>query len=142
MHLHSSTVKKYMYYFYKPIHYLTFDRGVKITRNVTQYPLNHVTYAPAKFEVATSNRFVCLFVWFLCPGHTFTDHLAGSTTDQIPRMTPEMTISVVRYGCTKQSTTTYDYGCNTEKLLLIRIATDDAGSYPWLILRQIRECVT
>ena len=25
---------------------------------------------------------------------------------------------------------------------LIRIATDDAGSYPWLILRQIRECVT
>ena len=28
----------------------------------------------------------------LCPGHTFTDHLAGSTTDQISRMTPEMTI--------------------------------------------------
>ena len=26
--------------------------------------------------------------------------------------------------------------------ILIRIATDDAGSYPWLILRQIRECVT
>ena len=35
-------------------------------------------------------------------GHTFTDHLAGSTTDQIPRMTSEMTISVVRYGCTTQ----------------------------------------
>ena len=33
------------------------------------------------------------------------------------------------------STTTYDYGCNTEIYGLIRIATDDAGSYPWLILR-------
>ena len=40
------------------------------------------------------------------------------------------------------STTTSDYGCNTEIYGLIRIATDDAGSYPWLILRQIRECVT
>ena len=36
----------------------------------------------------------------LCPGHTFTDHLAGSTKDQILRMTPEMPFSVVRYGCT------------------------------------------
>ena len=40
------------------------------------------------------------------------------------------------------STTTYDYGCNTEIYGLIRIATDDAGSYLWLNLRQIRECVT
>ena len=40
------------------------------------------------------------------------------------------------------STTTYDYGCNTEIYRLIRIATDDAGSYLLLILRQIRECVT
>ena len=40
------------------------------------------------------------------------------------------------------STTTYDNGCNTEIYGLIRIATDDAGSYLWLILRQIRECVT
>ena len=40
------------------------------------------------------------------------------------------------------STTAYDYGCNTEIYGLIRIATDDAGSYQWLILRQIRECVT
>ena len=40
------------------------------------------------------------------------------------------------------STTTYDYGCNKEIYRLIRIATDDAGSYPGLILRQIRECVT
>ena len=40
------------------------------------------------------------------------------------------------------STTMYDYGCNTEIYRLIRIATDDAGSYLWLILRQIREYVT
>ena len=40
------------------------------------------------------------------------------------------------------STTTYDNGCNTEIYGLIRIAKDDAGSYPWLFLRQIRECVT
>ena len=39
-------------------------------------------------------------------------------------------------------TTTYDHGCNTEMYGLIRVVTDDAGSYPWLILRQIRECVT
>ena len=26
--------------------------GVKVTKNVAQYPLHHVTYAPAKFEVA------------------------------------------------------------------------------------------
>ena len=42
---------------YKEIHYLTFDLdlGVKVTQNVTQYPLHHVIYPPTKFEVATSN---------------------------------------------------------------------------------------
>ena len=30
------------------------DLGVKVTQNVTQYPWHHVTYAQAKFEVATS----------------------------------------------------------------------------------------
>ena len=41
----------------KKIHYLTFDLdlGVKVTQNVTQYPLHHVIYASTKFEVATSN---------------------------------------------------------------------------------------
>ena len=29
--------------------------GVKVTQNVTQYPLHHVTYSGTKFEVATSN---------------------------------------------------------------------------------------
>ena len=37
------------------VHYLTFDLGVKVTRNVAQYPLHHVTYAATKFEVATFN---------------------------------------------------------------------------------------
>ena len=43
---------------YKKIHYLTFDLdlGVKVTQNVTQYPLHHVIYAPTKFEVAASNH--------------------------------------------------------------------------------------
>ena len=40
---------------YKNIHYLTLDLGVKVIRNVAQYPLYHVTYATAKFEEATSN---------------------------------------------------------------------------------------
>ena len=29
--------------------------GVKVTQNITQYPLHHVTYSDTKFEVATSN---------------------------------------------------------------------------------------
>ena len=36
------------------IHYVSFDfdlGGVKVTRNIAQYPLHHVTYTPAKFEV-------------------------------------------------------------------------------------------
>ena len=42
---------------YKKRHYLTFDLdlGVKVTQNVTQYPLHHVIYASTKFEVARSN---------------------------------------------------------------------------------------
>ena len=36
---------------------LTFDLdlGFKITRNVAQYPLQHVTYPATKFEVGKSN---------------------------------------------------------------------------------------
>ena len=43
---------------YKKIKYLTFDLdlGVKVTQNVAQYPLHHVTYPATKFEVARSNR--------------------------------------------------------------------------------------
>ena len=31
------------------------DPGVKVKHNVAHNPLHHVTYAPAKFEAATSN---------------------------------------------------------------------------------------
>ena len=31
------------------------DLGVKVRQNVAQYPLYHVTYAPATFEVAMYN---------------------------------------------------------------------------------------
>ena len=31
------------------------DLVVKVTKNVVQCPPNHMTYAPAKFEVAMSN---------------------------------------------------------------------------------------
>ena len=34
------------------------DLVAKVTQNVVQYPSNHMTYAPAKFEVATSNSLV------------------------------------------------------------------------------------
>ena len=41
---------------FKKMHYLTFDLGVKVTHNCTQYPQNHVPNVLAKFvEVATSN---------------------------------------------------------------------------------------
>ena len=30
-------------------------KGVKVTQNVAQYPQLYVTYAPAKFDVATSH---------------------------------------------------------------------------------------
>ena len=35
--------------------YNDLDLWVKVTQNVAQYPLHHMTYAPAKFEVAMSN---------------------------------------------------------------------------------------
>ena len=43
---------------YKKIQYLSFDLdiGVKVTWNITQYPLHYVTYSATKFIVATSNR--------------------------------------------------------------------------------------
>ena len=49
----------------KEMHYQTntlFDldpkvKGVKVTQNVAQYPRLHVTCAPAKFDVATSNGY-------------------------------------------------------------------------------------
>ena len=53
---------------------MTFDLdfGVKVTRNVAQYPLHHVTYSPTKFEVATSNGL---------EGDTFTRNVTDGRTD-------------------------------------------------------------
>ena len=42
MHLHENTL-------------FDLDLGVKVTQDVAQYPLHHVTYSDTKFEVATSN---------------------------------------------------------------------------------------
>ena len=44
MHLYENTV-------------FDLDLGVKVTQDVAQYTLHHVTYAHAKFEVAMSNGF-------------------------------------------------------------------------------------
>ena len=59
---------------YKKIIYLTFDLdlGVKVTRNVAQYPLHHVPYSPTKFEVANSNGI---------GGDTFTRNVTDGRTD-------------------------------------------------------------
>ena len=34
---------------------MTLDLGVKVTQNVVQYPLHHLTYTAVKFDVATPN---------------------------------------------------------------------------------------
>ena len=49
-----------------------FDLVVKVTRNITQYTLHHVTYAATKFEVATSNGL---------GGDTFTRNMTDARTD-------------------------------------------------------------
>ena len=55
------------------IHYLIFDLylGVKVTRNVAQYPLPYVTYSTTKFEVATS---------YGLGGDTFTRNVTDGRT--------------------------------------------------------------
>ena len=42
----------------KEMHYqenTLFDLDPKVTQNVAQYPRHHVTYAPAKFDIAISH---------------------------------------------------------------------------------------
>ena len=55
------------------MHYLTFDLdlGVKVTRNVAQYPLHHVTYSATKFEVTMFNGL---------EGDTFTRNVTDART--------------------------------------------------------------
>ena len=47
------------------------DLEVKVTRNVAQFPLHHVTYSPTKFEVTTSNGL---------RGDTFTRNVTDGRT--------------------------------------------------------------
>ena len=64
---------------------LTFDLdlGVKVTQNVAQSPLHHVTYSTTKFEVATSNGL---------GGDTFTRNVTDGRTDgQTGRRTDRQT---------------------------------------------------
>ena len=58
---------------YKKIQHLTFDLdlGVKVTQNVAQYPLHHMTYSTIKFEVATS---------YGLGGDTFTRNVTDGRT--------------------------------------------------------------
>ena len=49
------------------------DLGVKVTQNVAQYHLHHVTYSATKFEIATSNGF---------GGDTFTKNVTDGLTDR------------------------------------------------------------
>ena len=60
---------------YTRIYYLTLDLDlwVKVTRNIAQYPLHHVSYAATKFEVATSNGI---------GGDTFTRNVTDRCTDR------------------------------------------------------------
>ena len=46
---------------------LTLTLGHGQTRNVAQYPLHHMTYAPAKFEAAMSNSlgWKCIYKKYL-----------------------------------------------------------------------------
>ena len=47
------------------------DLGLKVTQNVAQYPLHHVSYAATKFEVVTFNKL---------GGDTFTRNVMDAQT--------------------------------------------------------------
>ena len=51
--------------------------GVKVTQSVAQYPLHHVTYVLAKFEVATSNGLGDTFTskYIICPWRWDQGHI-------------------------------------------------------------------
>ena len=58
--MHRQTLKLLLLKVYEEMHLqentlFDLDLGVKVTQNVTQYPLHHVVYPPTKFEVAMSN---------------------------------------------------------------------------------------
>ena len=43
-------------FIYMKIHFFTLTLGSRSHKMLSQYPSHHLTYAPTKFEVATSNR--------------------------------------------------------------------------------------
>ena len=63
-------------YIYKKIHLLALTLGVKVTQNVAQYPLHHVTYSATKFEVATCTPYGL-------GGDTFTRNVTDGQTDEL-----------------------------------------------------------
>ena len=54
---------------------MTLTLGQGQTRNVAQYPLHHMTYAPAKFEAAMSNGL---------GGNAFTRNILRNTRSKCP----------------------------------------------------------
>ena len=44
------------FYIMSPFQLQSLKFGVKVTKNVAQYPLHHVTYPATKLEAARSNR--------------------------------------------------------------------------------------
>ena len=75
--MHRQNLKLLLPKVYKKMHVqentlFDLDLGVKVTRNVTQYPLHHVIYASTKFEVATSNGL---------GGDTITRNVTDGRTD-------------------------------------------------------------
>ena len=78
---------------FKKIHYSTIDLdlGVKVTRNVAQYPWHHVTYAQTKFKAATlkslwgdaftRNTLFDLWPWPWGQGHTKCHPVPSTSCD-------------------------------------------------------------
>ena len=70
-----------------------FDLGIKVTPNVAQYPLHHVTYSATNFEVATSNNL---------GGDTFTRKLLIFDLDiGVTRNAAQYPLHHVTYSATK-----------------------------------------
>ena len=57
---------------YKKIHSFTFDLGVKVIRNVAQYPLHHMAIQLQSFKLLATNGL---------GGDTFTRNKTGGRTD-------------------------------------------------------------
>ena len=52
------------------MYHLTPDLAVKVTRNVTQYPVHHMAYVPLNFEVDTPNALGVDAFTKICDGRT------------------------------------------------------------------------